>query len=416
MTDDSVPPNNQVPSEAGAVAPGEIVPTTGADPIVDLTGVDPGPQTDRSKRRAAGWLPWVVGVTSLLMVAGGIAGSAAVRTDEVLFAPGSVRGTADRVTIEGATSYPIKGDVLFATVSVRQATLFDTLFRRRLDDTLRFTDIDDVYPDGDKASVDAANESAMNDSKTVASVVALRHLGRKVTFTGDGVAIVKVSPDLPADGLLQPGDLLVGADGRRLQLTDDLQNALAPKKPGDAVELTVIRGGAKPNDQAHGNDASKGVTDSSEAADKSDEEQVRVPLVAGEEGRAIMGVQVADHNLDVKLPMEINFDSGEVTGPSAGLAWTLAIVDELTPDDLTNGKRVAATGTIGPNGEVGPIGGLPQKTAAVRRSGAELFLIPKGLPADDLAQAKQLAGGEVDLVEVATLDEAVDAIEKFVGD
>ena len=129
-----------------------------------------------------------------------------------------------------------------------------------------------------------------------------------------------------------------------------------------------------------------------------------------------MVVQVAYHNLDVKLPMEINFDSGEVTGPSAGLAWTLAIVDELTPDDLTNGKRVAATGTIGPNGEVGPIGGLPQKTAAVRRSGAELFLIPKGLPADDLAQAKQLAGGEVDLVEVATLDEAVDAIEKFVGD
>ena len=79
------------------------------------------------------------------------------------------------------------------------------------------------------------------------------------------------------------------------------------------------------------------------------------------------------------------------------------------------GERVAATGTIGPEGAVGPIGGLPQKTAAVRRAGAELFLVPEGLPKEDLAQAKKIAGDEVDLVEVATLDDAIDQIEKFVG-
>ena len=230
---------------------------------------------------------------------------------------------------------------------------------------------------------------------------------------------------MPADGLLKAGDLLVGADGQRLELTDDLHRILEGKKPGDSVKLSVVRGGAPSSTSPHGEDGKKtggkddGKDDGAEtdppAEQSADEESVIVPLVAADDGRPVMGVQVADYNLDVELPTDISFDSGEVTGPSAGLAWTLAIVDELTPDDLTMGQRVAATGTIGPDGAVGPIGGLPQKTAAVRRAGAELFLVPEGLPKEDLVQAKQIAGDEVDLVEVATLDEAIDEIEEFVG-
>lgn len=380
----------------------------------------PHPEEEATKgRRIPRWVGWVAGIVVMMVLGGGLAASAAVRTDQVLFEPGSVRGTAGLVKISGTKSYPMKGDVLFATVSVRQATLFDRLVRRPLDDTLRFTPIDEVYPDGDKASVDAANESAMDDSKTVASVVALQHLGRKVTFTGDGVAIVKVSSDMPAKGRLLPGDLLVGADGQRLELTDDLHRVLEGKEPGDSVKLSVVRGGAPlsveaADDSLHDGDGAPEGADGDEDED-ADEKSITVPLVASDDGGVVMGVQVADYNLDVDLPVDISFDSGEVTGPSAGLAWTLAIIDELTPEDLTMGQRVAATGTIGPNGAVGPIGGLPQKTAAVRRAGAELFLVPEDLPEEDLAQAKQLAGDEVDLVEVATLDEAIDEIEAFVG-
>lgn len=428
MTDPSVPPGHAAPSDGGAGAaspPAEPALGGGVDgpEVAPLSRLEPDPTASR-RRRIPGWVPWVVGLMTVMLLGGAVAASAAVRVDEVLFSPGSVRSTADRVQISGATSYPIDGDVLFATVSVRQATLFDTLFRRPWDDTLRFTPIEEVYPDGDKEAVDAANESAMDDSKTVASVVALRHLGKEVTFTGDGVAIVDVSTDLPADGLLQSGDLLVGADGRRLQLTDDLHAALDDKEPGSEVTLSVIRGGAKPKDGNHSADASAtddddegrgGDAGGEEPKPGTEEESITVPLAAAEDGRAIMGVNVADYNLDVVLPMDITFDSGEVTGPSAGLAWTLAIIDELTPEDMTNGKRLAATGTIGPDGEVGAVGGLPQKTAAVRRSGAKLFLVPDGLPEGDLAEARELADGEVELVEVATLDEAVDAIEDFVG-
>ncbi len=401
MTGPSVPPPEGDPGD------GSPATVQSADAQVDPP----------KRRRVPRWVGWVAGVTVLLVLGGAIGASAAIRTDQVLFEPGSVRGTAGLVKISGTKSYPMQGDVLFATVSVRQATLFDRVFRRPLDDTLRFTPIDEVYPDGDKAAVDAANESAMDDSKTVASVVALQHLGRKVTFTGDGVAIVKVSPDMPADGLLKPGDLLVGADGQRLELTDDLHRVLEGKKPGESVKLSVVRGGAPSGATPHGgDDAKKDGEDADTTKEQpADEVTVTVPLVAADDGRAVMGVQVADYNLDVELPIDISFDSGEVTGPSAGLAWTLAIIDELTPEDLTMGERVAATGTIGPEGAVGPIGGLPQKTAAVRRAGAELFLVPEGLPKEDLAQAKKIAGDEVDLVEVATLDDAIDQIEKFVG-
>lgn len=405
-----------------SVPPPEGDPGDGSPTVVEPADADVQP---RQGRRAPRWVGWVVGVVVLMVIGGAIGASAAIRTDQVLFEPGSVRGTAGLVEVSGTKSYPMKGDVLFATVSVRQATLFDRVFRRPLDDTLRFTPIDEVYPDGDKAAVDAANESAMDDSKTVASVVALQHLGRKVTFTGDGVAIVEVAPEMPADGLLKAGDLLVGADGQRLELTDDLHRILEGKKPGDSVKLSVVRGGAPSSTSPHGEDGKKtggkddgkddGADTDPPAEQSADEESVIVPLVAADDGRPVMGVQVADYNLDVELPIDISFDSGEVTGPSAGLAWTLAIVDELTPDDLTMGQRVAATGTIGPDGAVGPIGGLPQKTAAVRRAGAELFLVPEGLPKEDLVQAKQIAGDEVDLVEVATLDEAIDEIEEFVG-
>ncbi len=76
------------------------------------------------------------------------------------------------------------------------------------------------------------------------------------------------------------------------------------------------------------------------------------------------------------LPVNATIDPGNVGGPSAGLAFTLGLIDALSGGDLTGGKKVAVTGTIGPDGEVGPVGGVPQKTVAVNRSRAVAFLVP----------------------------------------
>jgi PDZ domain-containing protein len=96
-----------------------------------------------------------------------------------------------------------------------------------------------------------------------------------------------------------------------------------------------------------------------------------------------------------------------VTGPSAGLAWTLGLIDRLTPGSLTGGREVAVTGTIAPDGTVGPIGGVAQKMATVKRAGVKLFLFPKQTDPKEAREVRKIAGSDVEVHQVGTLDEAL---------
>jgi len=110
------------------------------------------------------------------------------------------------------------------------------------------------------------------------------------------------------------------------------------------------------------------------------------------------------HSFD--LPFDVKIDTRGIGGPSAGLAFTLAIIDELTPGELTGGKNVAVTGTIDIDGTVGEVGGVVQKTAAVRNAGARLFLVPPG----EFADASKHAGKNLKVVKVTTLADALKAL------
>src|SRR5690606_17468676 len=117
----------------------------------------------------------------------------------------------------------------------------------------------------------------------------------------------------------------------------------------------------------------------------------------------VMGVRVMDVVLDYDFPVDVEIDTGDVGGPSAGLAFTLGIIDDLTPGDLTGGEDVAVTGTISGNGTVGPVGGTGQKAAAVREAGIELFLVPSA----DYDAAVDHAGDDLEVVAVDTVEEAL---------
>jgi len=120
---------------------------------------------------------------------------------------------------------------------------------------------------------------------------------------------------------------------------------------------------------------------------------------------------------------EVDFDTGNVGGPSAGLAFSLALLDQLTEGELTGGAKVAVTGTIDARGSVGAVGGVPQKAAAVRDLQADVFIVPLSLGEDELERVRAIAGDSLVIVAVATLDEAlevlaglggnVDAIDRF---
>ncbi|MFG2196296.1 PDZ domain-containing protein [Streptomyces sp. NPDC048639] len=110
---------------------------------------------------------------------------------------------------------------------------------------------------------------------------------------------------------------------------------------------------------------------------------------------------------DVKVTLRL----ADVGGPSAGLLFSLGIVDKLDGDgsggDLTGGRSIAGTGTISPDGKVGAVGGVPLKTQAAKRDGASIFLVPKA----ECADAKAELPDGLRLVPVTTLDGAVDALK-----
>jgi PDZ domain-containing protein len=131
--------------------------------------------------------------------------------------------------------------------------------------------------------------------------------------------------------------------------------------------------------------------------------------------RTIIGFNARDTRT-VKLPFEIGIDTDEIGGPSAGLAFTVALIDELSPGDLSPPGGVALTGTIAEDGSVGPIGALVQKAIAVKRSGARHFIVPAGQDPADVEEARRAVGTSVEIKTVATLAEALAALEQWGGE
>ncbi|MDX6313434.1 MAG: Lon-like protease [Streptomyces sp.] len=108
--------------------------------------------------------------------------------------------------------------------------------------------------------------------------------------------------------------------------------------------------------------------------------------------------------------VKVGLHLADVGGPSAGLMFTLGIIDKIDGNgsggDLTGGRKIAGTGTITASGKVGAVGGVPLKTQAARRDGATVFIVPQGECSD--AQAELPSG--LRLVPVTTLDGAIDAL------
>jgi PDZ domain-containing protein len=209
----------------------------------------------------------------------------------------------------------------------------------------------------------------------------------------------------PADEVLDPADTILEVDGTPVPTLEDLGAALDGGQPGDVIDLTIDRPG-------------EGVMDVSAmlASDPQNPD------------RTIIGFVPFDTRT-VVLPFDVSIDTQAVGGPSAGLAFTLALVDELTEGELTGGRDIAVTGTIRLDGTVGPIGGLEQKISTVHQHGVEVFLIPAeqfelGEPNPDNPddgvcrwECLNAAGdGEVVLIPVASLEEALSVLEVLGGD
>lgn len=328
-------------------------------------------------------------VASSILLASTVIGAAVLPVPYVALRPGSARPVTEQVLVEGAPSYPPKESIAYTTVSVGGTTLLEALVGWLDDDV-------DVLPErvvrGDRNAEENRryNAQLMDTSKLIAVTVALRHLGYDVPVHTTGTVVRQIAPDGPAAAVLQLDDVIVAVDGAPVDEPDEVGPLLQPGGPGATHTLTVER------------PPGSGTT-------------IEVALATipapGAPQRAIIGIAPEDRIVGADLPIDVLIDSGTVGGPSAGLAFTLAVLDVLTPGELTGGHRVAVTGTMRLDGVVGPVGGAAQKAVSVRDAGYEVFLVP---PAER-AEVEAAVGDDLQVIEVGTLTEALKALDALGG-
>jgi PDZ domain-containing secreted protein len=415
--------------------------------------------------------------TSLAAVAVVIlAASGFVTVGQVAIAPGGLHETERRIEVDGTTAYPSDGEMLFATVSVREVTFWGWL-QGKLDDDIKLLPREQVYGERDPDETRDLNFRLMDTSKIVATALALEREGALPSATGafvrevaaggvaeeaglpQGIVVVAVdetfvesvdqletliedrrgesvtvafedfggnpgtvSMDLPSSGdlgvIFDPmpgpassgalvagllpgfpaaeelafGEVIVEIDGEEVVTTRDALRLINGHDPGDEMSFTALTVDGELRDGTL------------VLAERPDDE--RTP--EDESGGPFVGIEVRPA---YATPYEVAIDSGKVGGPSAGLAFTLAVIDLLTPGELTGGVEVAATGEVQDDGRIGIVGGVTQKTASVRDRGVELFLVPAG----DFETAATAADDSVEVVAVETLDDALAALAERGG-
>ncbi len=239
-----------------------------------------------------------------------------------------------------------------------------------------------VRPPGtSQEQLNATNKRLIDESKPVAAVVALRAAGYSVNITGQGAEVESIIEGMPAQGVLQVGDVIVAVDGQPVVTTDSLIAAVRRHQVGDHVLLTIHRDG---QDQ----DLDVGTRES-----------------PAERGRPVVGVTVSTYLFEVQMPFQVDIQSDNVGGPSAGFMFALGILDAVTDGDLTRGYYVAGTGTIAQDGTVGAVGGAAEKALAAEQDGAQVFLVPN----DDAEEAHRWVH-TLQIVPVERFDDAVRAL------
>jgi PDZ domain-containing protein len=305
-------------------------------------------------------------------------------SNDYILLPDRAHAVAPLVRVQGGHDPKGPGEIFFVDVFERRASELESLFPWiHTGSTVVPADL--LVPPGvsDQAA-HAADLRAMKISQQIAAAVALKHLGYNVVARPSGVVVDEIETTSHAVDVLHPADVITAVNRTTTPTIASLRAALNDVKPGESVTLRIRRG-------------TRTITS-------------RVKTIASPvaKGHAIIGF-TPDQAADIKLPLNVEIDAGNVGGPSAGLAFTLEVLAELGHDP-THGYRVAATGQIELNGTVAAIGGVKQKTFGVRDAGADVFLVP--VDQGNAATARRYAG-HLKIIPVTSFDQALRALAKL---
>lgn len=305
---------------------------------------------------------------------------AAVTVPYVSLGPGPTFDTLGEVDgkqvvdIQGVQTHPTTGHLNMTTVSQRDGLTLGEALALWFSGREQLMPRDMVYPPGQsREEIEKANNAEFTRSEDNAAYAALGYLKYPRAAT-----VMEVQDPGPSVDRLQAGDVLEAVDGQRAENSEKVTSLLKNTKPGQQVVIDYRR--------------------------KNTPGTARITLGNNKDRpHGFLGIMVADEPV---APFHIEFNLANVGGPSAGLMFSLAVIDKLTTGELTGSKFIAGTGTIKSDGTVGPIGGIVHKMIAARAAGATVFLVP----AKNCYEANSDNRLGLQLVKVDNLGQAVEAL------
>jgi Lon-like protease len=311
-------------------------------------------------------------LVALVIILGGLF----IRLDYYIVKPSRAVELSDLITVEGKDPDD-QGAFFLVTVSQQRAAPL-TIIYALINPYLDINPIGAVIPRGmDEEEYRLLQAENMNESRLMAQVVALRRTGYEIEIASEGVEVVGFLENAPAEPDLKLGDRLLAIDGKQVFLASEVPLLVQDRQVGESVNITLMRNGS--------------LLDLKLTTGKHPEE----------EDLPFLGIYIKTLPWVAEIPLDIAMDTGRIGGPSAGMMFTLEILNQLVAEDLTAGRRIAGTGTIDFTENIGRIGGVTQKVVAAERAGADYFLVPEANYESAHKAARRITVVPVDNLEQA---------------
>jgi len=303
-----------------------------------------------------------------------------VKVPYYAMSPGPVEEVSGLVSIPEEPTFESGGDLYLLTVGLREVNVFEW-FEAQFSEETDLIARERIRPTGTtQEEVTRRNLASMNESIDTAIYVALERLGYEVGFSGSGAEVFQVVEASGSDGALEVGDIITAVQGEPVQTADAAAGIIRTYGVDDTITISGLRG------------------------EGTFEVAIMLTPHPDIEGAPMLGVALDTADLELIFPIAVNIDSRNIGGPSAGMMYALTVIDLLTDGDLTGGNRIAGTGTIRFDETIGPIGGVRQKVYAARGIGADFVMVP----ADNYTDALTAASDEIQVISIATLQDALD--------
>lgn len=261
--------------------------------------------------------------------------------------PGNASNLRSFVKIKGHPDHG-RGSFMITSVALQQARPA-TYVMAKMVPYLSVEKADDVTGGQNSATFDKVQKFYMDSSINEAIAVAFKKAGQPVKKRYLGIYVLQVQPNSRFKKAIHVGDTITKVNGRHFNTAQGYQKYIGKQKVGSPLTVTYQRGGQE-HTTTH-----------------------RLVRLTGT--RAGIGIMLTN-NMKVTTKPKVKVDPGQLGGPSGGLMFTLQIYQQISGQDLQKGRKIAGTGTIDSDGQVGEIGGIDKKVIAAHRAGAKIFLAP----------------------------------------